>query len=141
MCVVFVVVGLGAVVPGIFQWRQDQAFLRNSVAAEGVVVGYATDERTQTKTYQTTKYQREIEYEARGRTYRRMESGTSTSVPTLGDHVTVYYDNEDPANAVVDTLGRRWMGQAIVLSGVFWAGLWLAVLVVLGRRGRAATPD
>lgn len=135
---IFVLVGLAAIVPGVHQWDRDREFARQAATTEAVTVGYSSDltPAERRKTYVTEHYARELEYTVDGRTYSHKETSYKlTDIPSLGEKVTIFYDPEHPSNSTTEPSGDRQIGLAIVLSGAFWAAIWAAVL----WRGRTAT--
>ena len=130
MCWTFVVIGIVTAIAGAFLWQHDRKFLATAAQTQGVVVDYSTNESTDTRTGRVSvTHQREVQYTVGDTAFRTKESGSSSSVPRLGEKVAVYYDPKNPSHAMVGTLGRLSLGLWCLAAGLLWTLLWVAVLV------------
>ncbi|GIZ97033.1 hypothetical protein TTY48_16450 [Tsukamurella sp. TY48] len=124
---IFIAVGIITVVVGCYFTVVDTVFLASSVTAQGRVVDYEESESREDDGRISYSYQRIVGYTVDGVEYRKRESGASSSEPAIGDPVTVYYNPDDPQDAMIDAFLRKWIGPLAIGFGVLWTALFGAV--------------
>lgn len=131
--IVFIVIGLGLTLIGLWLMQQARAFKRKALAAEGRYVDatWRTSRVNRYTAYPVIEFQtadeRTIQFEGR--------VGVPWARGKVGRSVKVLYDPAEPEEAVVDSVVELWFPALIfLLVGLGWL-VTIAVLLLLTQAG------
>ncbi|WNO07766.1 DUF3592 domain-containing protein [Teredinibacter sp. KSP-S5-2] len=111
---IFTLVGLGLLLGAFFVYKNTQDFMRDSLAAEGVVVDLVRSRSSDSTTYRPV-----VQFETRDGTLVEFTSSMGSNPPSYsrGEVVQVLYQSSSPEQAKINGFFSLW-GAAVILGGL-----------------------
>ena len=127
----FFVIGIGVLIAGISSILKRRSQIANSLSADGLVTGLATEMGRSSYLYYPL-----LQFKIpSGQTINFQSSlGSNPAGYSVGQQVKVLYDARNPQEAEIDDLNSQWLIPGCMLAmglGFTIGGLCLAVLMIL----------